>query len=352
MNFSNIVASMPRPTYQYMSQTGLVKYVFVDFTDDPRKAECVATDYPYIMEFIQRQFQRICVDFGIKYQNFDDIRKIASDYISFCREVGYVEDEPNKHTEKEILDITSKTAGYDEKMENWLQKFLTFLSDRNTNQTFIINEEYHNDLMFNVAFCIMAVRETALYLCGNYVLIETIKQLLELIYKSMFNELSVEEISELNAMRKETSELMKIIQYKVDNIEDMNTFVPSDKNRFFMKYPNNVFSNHINELKKNNQYNPEKYATTYFIGNSIADNEEDGIEYKPIFNMFSMPLVSKINNTDDSSIKKIILDDYAWSKWLVRFEDEFAKYPDELAKYVDVVKPGDYIHINPIFRYK
>jgi hypothetical protein len=36
----------------------------------------------------------------------------------------------------------------------------------------------------------------------------------------------------------------------------------------------------------------------------------------------------------------------------VKFEDEYAKYPEELARYVDVVKPTDYIHVNPIFRYK
>jgi hypothetical protein len=179
-------------------------------------------------------------------------------------------------------------------------------------------------------------------------MIEKIKQALDCIHQFMMDELTVEEMTELALLRKETVNVMMMIQYKVDHVDDLKTFIHSDKNRFFMKMPNNVFSKHINELKKNKQYDPEKYAVTYFVGKPLTEDDE----HKPMFNMFAMPLVSTINKTADAHLKEEIIGEYAWSQWLVKFEDELAKYPDELAKYVDVVKPGDYIHINPIFRYK
>jgi hypothetical protein len=80
--------------------------------------------------------------------------------------------------------------------------------------------------------------------------------------------------------------------------------------------------------------------------------DEQGTEYKPMFTMFAMPLVSTINKTTDEEVKDDIMCDYAWSTWIVKFKDELANYPDELTKYADIVKPDDYIHINPIFRYK
>ena len=345
--------SFPKPVYYYSAQTGLVKYVFVDFTKDEVAQQNegykkhVLADFPYIVEFIQRQFQRICHEFGIKYQNFDDIRAIARDYISFCRTTGYVEMEPIKRTDDQVLAITTSTAGYDEKIEKWLQRFLTFLSEKKERNDFIENEECHNDLMFNVSVYIMTVREVVLYLCGNYLLIEKIKQTLDCIHQIMMNELSIEEMTELTALRKETATLMKMVKFNVDNIEDVKAFIPSDANRFFVKMPNNVYSKHINELKKNKQYDPEKYTATNFVGRFI-----EGTEHRPMFNMFNMPLVSTINKTNDEELREEITEDYAWSQWLVKFEDELAKYPDELTKYADIVKPTDYIHTNPIFRHK
>lgn len=345
MSISNAMLSFPKPSYQYSQQTGLVKYVFVDFAStmqDEDYKKHVLTYYPYIVEFIQRQFQRICTELRIKYQNFDDIRKIARDYIDFCKETGCVLDNtPIKRTEEETLAITTSTAGYDEKIEKWLQWFLEFLSDKKVRNDYVDSEKFHNELMFNVAFYIISAREVVLYLCGNYAMIEKIKQALDCIHHFMMDELKADEMAELTALRKETSTLMKMLKYKVDNIEDINTFVQSDNNRFFMKKPNNVYSKHINELKKNKQYDPDKYTSIYFIKT----------EHRPVFNMFNMPLVSTINKAVDEEVRESILCDYAWSEWLVKFEDELAKYPDKLAKYVGLVKPGEYIHINPIFRY-
>lgn len=357
MSISAVMSSFPKPMYYYSQQTGLVKYVFVDFTKDPVSKQNeeykkhVLTGYPYIVEFIQRQFHRICLELGVNYQNFYDIRTIARDYISFCQETGFVESSPIKRTDEEILDITTKTAGYDEKIEKWLQRFLAFLSTKKENNNFINNEEFHTDLMYNIAIYIMAAREVVLYLCGNYVMIERIKQTLDCIHQFMIDELGIEDMTELTTIRKETVNLMKMIQYNVDNVDDLKTFIPSDKNRFFMKCPNNVFSKHINELKKNKQYDPEIHTTTYFVGKPIVV-DDDGTEHNPIFNMFNMPLVSTINKTADEELREDILSEYAWSQWLVKFEDEHAKYPEELTRYVGVVKPSDYIHINPIFRYK
>jgi hypothetical protein len=354
MSISDAMLSFPKPAYYYSQQTGLVKYVFVDFTNDKvalqneEYKKYVLTGYPYIVEFIQRQFQRICLEFGIKYQNFDDIRKIARDYISFCRETGFVESSPIKRTDDQVLAITTSTAGYDEKIEKWLQMFLAFLSKKNDNNDFIGDEGSHNELMFNIAVYIMSARDVVLYLCGNYVMIEKIKQALDCIHQIMMDELSIEEMTELTALRKETATLMKMVKHNVDDIEDLKTFGPSDVNRFFMKHPNNVYSKHINEIKKNKQYDPEKYTATYFVGKPI----DDVTEHRPMFNMFNMPLVSTINKTEDTDLKEDILSEYAWSQWLVKFEDELAKYPEELSRYASLVKPGDYIHINPIFRYK
>ncbi len=344
-SLSNILATCPEPSYQYSPITGLVKYVFVDFTKDSlyNDNDKVLKDYPYIVEFIQRQFQRICIQFGIKYKTFDDIRKIASDYIAFCREVGYVEDEPIKHTEQEILDITTQTAGYDEKIEKWLHRLLTFLSVKKEKKQFIDNNEnYHDEIMFNVAVYVMATRDVVLYLCRNYVLIDKIRSSLDYVHKFMKDELDDDELTELTALRKETMDLLNKIEFVVDDVDLLKTFIPSDKHRFFMKYPDNVFSKHMNELKKNHQYDPKKYGTTYFVG------KPDGA----MFNMFNMPLVSTINKTSDAELREEILEDYAWSQWLVKFEDELAKHPEELVEYVDLVKPSDYIHINPVFRYK
>uniref|UniRef100_A0A6C0BTS7 Uncharacterized protein n=1 Tax=viral metagenome TaxID=1070528 RepID=A0A6C0BTS7_9ZZZZ len=347
MSISNAMMSFPKPSYQYSQQTGLVKYVFVDFASsmqDEDYKKHVLTDYPYIVEFIQRQFHRICTEFGIKYQNFDDIRKIARDYIDFCKEPGcvVVDNTLIKRTEEEALAITTSTAGYDEKIEKWLQHFLEFLSDKKVRNDYIYSEKFHDELMFNVAFYIISAREVVLYLCGNYVMIEKIKQALDCIHQFMMDELTADEMAEITALRKETTTLMKMLKYNVDNIEDIKTFVPSDKNRFFMKKPNNVYSKHINELKKNKQYDPDKYTSIYFVRS----------ENRPVFNMFNMPLVSTINKAVDEELRESILCEHAWSEWLVKFEDELAKYPGELARYVDLVKPGDYIHINPIFRYK
>ena len=346
--------SFPKPAYYYSTQTGLVKYVFVDFTKDAvaiqneEYKKHVLKDYPYIVEFIQRQFHRICHEFGIKYTNFDDIREIARDYISFCRETGFVESSPIKRTDDQLLAITTSTAGYDEKIEKWLQMFLVFLSKKKENNDFIGDESFHNELMFNVAVYIMSARDVVLYLCGNYVMIEKIKQALDCIHQFMMDELSIEEMTELTALRKETATLMKMVKHNVDDIEDLKTFGPSDVNRFFMKHPNNVYSKHINEIKKNKQYDPEKYTATYFVGKPI----DDGTEHRPMFNMFNMPLVSTINKTNYEEVREEITDDYAWSTWIVKFKDELAKYPEELSPYVDLVKPDEYIHINPIFRYK
>jgi hypothetical protein len=350
MSISNVMMSFPKPAYHYSQQTGLVKYVFVDFTKDEvvqqneEYKKHVLTDYPNIVEFIQRQFQRICTEFGIKYQNFDDIRAIARDYISFCQETGFVESSPIKRTDEETLAITTYTAGYDEKIEKWLQRFLTFLSEKKDRNDFIENEDCHNGLMFSIAVYIMTVREVVLYLCENYVMIENIQKALDCIHQFMMDELSIEEMAELTALRKETATLMKMLKYTVDNIDDVKTFIPSDANRFFMKKPNNVYSKHIIELKKNNEYDPEKYTATYFVGKPIVV-DDDGTEHRPMFNMFNMPLVSTINKTVDEEIH----DDY---EWLVKFEDELANYPEELTRYTNVVKPTDYIHINPVFRYK
>ena len=352
MSISAIMLSFPKPVYYYSAQTGLVKYVFVDFTKDEvaqqneEYKKHVLADFPYIVEFIQRQFQRICHEFGIKYQNFDDIRAIARDYISFCRTTGYVEMEPIKRTDDQVLAITTSTAGYDEKIEKWLQRFLTFLSEKKDRHDFIENEDCHNGFMFSIALCIMLTREVVLYLCRDYVIIENIQKSLDCIHQFMMNELSIEEMAELTALRKETATLMKMVNYNVDNIEDVKAFIPSDANRFFVKMPNNVYSKYINELKKNKQYDPEKYTATNFVGRFI-----EGTEHRPMFNMFK-PLVSTINKTNDEELREEITNDYAWSQWLVKFEDELAKYPDELTKYADIVKPTDYIHTNPIFRYK
>ena len=358
MSISAVMLSFPKPAYYYSAQTGLVKYVFVDFTKDAvamkneEYNKHVLKDYPYIVEFIQRQFQRICHEFGIKYTNFDDIRKIARDYIDFCKYTGCVEMEPIKRTDDQVLAITTSTAGYDEKIEKWLHMFLTFLSNRQENNNFIGDDETsHNALMFNISVYIMTAREVVLYLCGNYLLIEKIKQTLDCIHQIMMNELSIDQITELAALRKETVNLMQMIKYNVDDIEDLKTFLPSDANRFFMKHPHNIFSKHINELKKNKQYDPEKYSAVNFVGKPIVVDDE-GTEYKPIFNMFNMPLVSTINKTNDEELREEITNNYAWSTWIVKFKDELAKYPKELSPYVDLVKPDDYIHINPIFRYK
>lgn len=354
MSISNVMMSFPKPAYHYSQQTGLVKYVFVDFTKDAvamqneEYKKHVLTDYPYIVDFIQRQFQRICTELCIKYTNFDDIRAIARDYISFCKETGFVESSPIKRTDDQVLAITTSTAGYDEKVEKWLQMFLVFLSKKKETNDFISDEGFHNELMFNIAVYIMSVREVVLYLCGNYVMIEKIKQSLDCIHQLMMDELSIEEMSELTALRNETATLMKMVKHNVYDIEDLKTFGPSDANRFFMKHPNNVYSKHINEIKKNNQYDPERYTTTYFVGKTIVV-DDDATEYRPMFNMFNMPLVSTINKTVDKSLREEILGDYGW---LVKFDDELAKYPEELARYADIVKPTDYIHINPIFRYK
>jgi hypothetical protein len=229
--------------------------------------------------------------------------------------------------------------------------FLTFLLKRQENNNFICDEKSHNDMMFNVAVYIMTARDVVLYLCDNYLLIEKIKQALDCIHMFMMDELNVEQITELVSLRKETANLIKMVQYNVDNLDDLKTFLPSDENRFFMKYPHNVFSKHIHELKKNKQYDPEKYAAVNFVGKPIVVDEE-GTEYKPIFNMFAMPLVSTINKTTNEELKDDILCDYAWETWIVKFKDELAKHPEELSRYVDLVKPDDYIHINPIFRYK
>jgi hypothetical protein len=356
-SISAVMDSFPRPSYQYSEQTGLVKYVFVDFTNDHVAQQNedykkhVLTGYPYIVEFIQRQFQRICLEFGIRYTNYDDIRKIAKDYIWFCRVKGYVEAEPIKRTDDEILGITTTTAGYDEKIEKWFQRFLAFLSKKVENNDFIESETFHNNLMYSVAVYIMSVREVVLYLCSNYVLIEKTKQCLNCIHQFMMDELTPEEMAELTALRKETGNLLTMIKHNIDNIEDIKTFVPADKNRFFMMCPDNVFSKHIHELKKNKQYDPEKYVATNFVGKPIMVDDY-GTDHKPIFNMFTMPLVSTINKTSDTGLSEEIEDDYAWKSWIVKFKDELAKYPEELSRYVDLVKPDDYIHINPVFRYK
>ena len=360
MSISAAILSFPKPAYHYSAQTGLVKYVFADeyFMEDKTARQneeynkYVVTSFPHMVTFIRRQFQRICHDFGIKYKDYDDISKIARDYIDFCKTVGYVEGQPIKRTEDEVLAITTKTAGYDEKIEKWLSVFLTFLSTKQENNNFIgDNEASHADLMFNIAVYIMTAREVVLYLCDNYLLIEKIKQALDCIHQFMMDDLSVEQIAELASLRKETANLMKMIQYNVDDVEDLKTFLPSDANRFFMKYPNNVFSKHINELKKNKQYDPEKYAAVNFVGKPIVVDDE-GTEYKPMFNMFAMPLVSTINKTTDAELREEIEYDHAWSTWIVKIKDELAKYPEELSRYVGFVKPDEYIHINPIFRYK
>lgn len=349
--------AFPKPSYQYSEQTGLVKYVFVDFANDQVAQQNedykkhVLTGYGYIVEFIQRQFQRICLEYGIKYTNYDDIRKIAKDYIWFCRNTGYIPSEPIKHTDDETLAITTSTAGYDEKIEKWFQRFLEFLTNKGKNNDFFENEEFHKNLMYNVAVYILSVRDVVLYLCSNYVFIEKIKECLNCIHLFMMNELTHEEMAELTALRKETANLLTMIKHNVDNIEDIKTFVPGDKNRFFMVCPDNVFSKHINELKKNKQYDPEKYVATYFVGKPIVV-DDCGTEHNPIFNMFTMPLVSTINKTNDEELRDDIECDYAWKTWIVKFEDELARYPNELSKWADIVKPGDYIHINPIFRYK
>jgi len=360
MSISAAMLSFPKPAYHYSAQTGLVKYVFTEdpfITDKTARqnaeyAKHVFVGYPNIVTYIRRQFHRICHEFGIKYKDNEEIFKIARDYVDFCKTTGCVEMEPIKRTDDEVLAITTQTAGYDEKIEKWLHMFLGYLSKKQENNNFIGDDEKsHNDLMFNVAVYIMTAREVVLYLCGNYLLIEKIKQALDCIHQIMMNELSVEQITELAALRKETANLMKMIQYNVDDVEDLKTFLPSDANRFFMKKPNNVFSKHIHELKKNKQYDPEKYSAVNFVGKPIVVDEE-GTEYKPMFNMFTMPLVSTVNKINDAELREEIEDDYAWETWIVKFKDELAKYPEELSRYVGIVKPDEYIHINPIFRYK
>lgn len=352
MSISTVIMSFPKPAYYYSAETGLVKYVCVDFTNDSVAMQDeeyktnVFINYPFIEQFIKRQFQRICFELGIKCNN-DDIQKITSDYILFCKRVGYVEPEKIIRTEEQILDFKTKTASYDEKIEKWLRRFLSFLVMKNEKNNFIHDEKTHNDLMFSVAVYIMASKDVVLYLCGNCLMIEKISQTLDCVHQFMMDELTVDEITEVALLRKETANLIQMIRYNVEDAETLKTFIPSDKDRFFMKYPDNVYSKFINDLKKNHQYDHNKYTITYFIGKNIGDTE-----HKPMFNMFGMPLVSTINKTEDEDLKEDIASDYAWSKWMVKFEDEFAKHPDELERFKDTVKPTDYIHINPIFRYK